>query len=697
MRVRYQIDVSDCGASAAAMLADLLGADGDATERRLRVEAGRDGLSLVQVRDGLRVAGLDVRAVVINSAESLTEVATPFVILTRDDHYVVVEQRRRDSVRVIDPAYGWRIIDLSETGSGELRFPLPAILAPSARPQARRRRVRESVLDRLVQIRQLFPAGWRHVAYLLVASLVVQIGGVATSLVLREMAGVRGHRASGLYGIAFVGVLLGVEGIAVLVRELGTARLHTIAEAPVQRRFVERLVRRPFEEHLLTRSGSVLGRYSTIEILFQAVYGTTVLGVGESLVGIVAFIAIGFLSPVAAFAVLSMSVATLLAALPLKAVFARLAANRDRRHDATMSSLVDLVEQQEVIRGLGMEEGILRSWSAAHEREVSGFMAHNRGVHLLNFAQHMVTRIVQIGAPAVALASGATVPNVVAVLILAPMAITPVLLSARRYVRWGEIGAHWRRIETVLVPDQPEVDAHPRTAASVTTPQLGSDLMPVRVRVTPLSFRYPGGATLKIEAEGEWTCGQVVGVIGPSGAGKSTFARIASGLLVPQEGEVTCVDRAGRPLDLEVAVAYVPQAAAAAGDSVAEFLRSVRPDEAIHDDELWGALRTAQLADEVGQTRFGLNTRLTTAGGGLSGGQMQRLLIAAAYLTRRPVIVLDEALSGVPIALEREVVRHLRAERLVIQITHRHEALQEADIVVSIGDGCLATSGVHPH
>jgi ABC-type bacteriocin/lantibiotic exporter with double-glycine peptidase domain len=678
MRVRYQIDVSDCGAAASAMLADCLGGDGDRIERDLRVEAGRDGLSLLQVRNGLRGSGVDVKAVAVRTAEGLVQLAPPFVILTAEDHFVVVLEQRPNWLRVVDPAYGWRNIGLDD--EGELRFPLHAIVPDSPQPPPRRQNLREAMTDRLRQIRQVFPAGWRHVVYLLLASLLVQVGGVATSLVLRQMAGVRGA-PSGWYAFAFVVALLVIEGMAVLVRELGTAKLHTIAEAPVQRRFVERLVQRPFPEHLLTRSGSILGRYATIEILFQAVYGTTVLGVGESVVGLVAFLAIGFLSPVASVAVLLVSVAAVLSSLPLKAVFARLAAHRDRCHDATMSALVDLVEQQEAIRGLGMEHGSFRAWCNAHDREVGGFMAHNRGVHLLNFAQHMFTRVVQIGAPAVALASGAPVPNVVAVLILAPMAITPVLLSARRYVRWGEIGSHWRRIETVLNPSEDE-GASLEAPATTAEPDGGA----VRLSVSPLGFAYPGGTTLHLNVVGEWARGQSVGVVGPSGAGKSTFARIVAGLIEPAYGTVACLDGNGRPVDLRAAVAYVPQGAAAAGDSIAEFLRGVRPDEQVGDDQLWEALGIASLVEDVRATRFGLNTRLTSAGGGLSGGQMQRLLIAGAFLSGRPIVVLDEALSGVPIELEREIVRRLRAQaRLVVQITHRHESLQDADDVAVLG------------
>lgn len=125
---------------------------------------------------------------------------------------------------------------------------------------------------------------------------------------------------------------------------------------------------------------------------------------------------------------------------------------------------------------------------------------------------------------------------------------------------------------------------------------------------------------------------QITSVIGPNGAGKTTLVKIAAGLLKPSKGKVT------RQSGLRVA--YVPQAFELAKTlplSVADFLAS---NSNVSSVSLEQALSLAQLDIER-----------STSAHVLSGGEMQKLLLARAILSAPQLLILDEPAQGYDQAL----------------------------------------------
>ena len=151
-----------------------------------------------------------------------------------------------------------------------------------------------------------------------------------------------------------------------------------------------------------------------------------------------------------------------------------------------------------------------------------------------------------------------------------------------------------------------------------------------------VSFRYGGNAPLSLSEVVLDICpGEFVAVIGPSGSGKSTLARTLVGLLKPSSG-LLCFD--GRPLDeLDLnAVRRQCGVVTQASDAVSGSIHSnvVFGRQGISSNDVVHALKTAALWDDIAAMPLGLETPLGEAGVGLSGGQLQRLAIARAIVSR---------------------------------------------------------------
>ena len=171
--------------------------------------------------------------------------------------------------------------------------------------------------------------------------------------------------------------------------------------------------------------------------------------------------------------------------------------------------------------------------------------------------------------------------------------------------------------------------------------------------------------------------GERVALIGPSGAGKSTLLAIAARELAPLSGTV----HAGR-------ACLFTQKTELFQDSLRDNLRLADPSAS--DAQLWAALQSAGLDEEVRALAGGLDTQLGEGGLGLSGGQARRLALARLFLHESTLWLLDEATEALNAPVAIDVLQRLRARsdgRSLLIATHLRREAALADRLVSLRDG----------
>ncbi|MEV1242124.1 ABC transporter ATP-binding protein [Nonomuraea sp. NPDC049750] len=193
--------------------------------------------------------------------------------------------------------------------------------------------------------------------------------------------------------------------------------------------------------------------------------------------------------------------------------------------------------------------------------------------------------------------------------------------------------------------------------------------------------------------------GRLVALVGPSGAGKTTITSLVSRLYDVNEGGVRIngLDvREATLASLRDTVGVVMQDAHLFHDTIGANLRYARPGAS--DEEIWDALRAAQIGDLIEALPDGLDTVVGDRGYRLSGGEKQRLALARLLLKAPRVVVLDEATAHLDSESEAAVQQALKtalAGRTSLVIAHRLSTIREADEILVVQDGRIAERGRH--
>ena len=202
-----------------------------------------------------------------------------------------------------------------------------------------------------------------------------------------------------------------------------------------------------------------------------------------------------------------------------------------------------------------------------------------------------------------------------------------------------------------------------------------------------VSFSYSPHISLMEHVDMLFEPGKMYALAGKTGCGKTTLFRLMLGFVRPLEGRIILSD-GKRQIEIGQRTrgnfCYVPQNNFLVSGTIRHNLQQVRPEAT--EEEIYSVLR--QVAGEfVFKQPAGLDTLLNEAGGGLSGGQIQRLAIARALLCPGKILLLDEITSALDKDTEYEIINTLKKnvrDRIIIIVSHKPEVIVECDRVYYI-------------
>ncbi|WP_305969210.1 MULTISPECIES: type I secretion system permease/ATPase [unclassified Mameliella] len=348
-------------------------------------------------------------------------------------------------------------------------------------------------------------------------------------------------------------------------------------------------------------------------------------------------------------------------------------------------------QEAEMVQALGMRGDAFTRWMKARSQALTG-QIHSADLTgtftTITKTFRMLLQSAMLGLGAYLVLQGELTPGaMIAGSILMGRALAPIELLIGQWALVQRARKGWDNLAQLLteVPEAGKPTALPKPKAKLDVQQLtvvapGEQQAALRL----VSFNVGPG--------------QACGVIGPSGAGKSTLARALTGVWRPAGGKIrldgASLDQYGAET-LGKHIGYLPQRVTLFDGTIAENIARLSPQP--DADKVVEAAMKADAHDMILKLPQGYDTRVSAAGGRLSGGQMQRIGLARAMYGDPVVLVLDEPNSNLDNegseAVNKAIKTFKEEGKIVLIMAHRPAAIKECDLLLMLENGGRAAFG----
>lgn len=678
--VLLQTEGAECGLVCLGMISTYWGLRTDVDWLRKRFSLSLRGVDLHTLSTMARDLGFQTRALRVG-LNRLTDVRCPCILHWGMNHFVVLKSAGARGIVIHDPVVGERRISLDQASNSFTGIALELMPAATFVP---------ADVTRKTSLRLLMGpvVGMaRGVFQLIVLGLLLEACALAAPLLLKlvvdQSLAFEDHSILGPLAIGFT-VLAILQVCVGALRSWVTVSLSALLKQQWLANSFHHLMQLPVPYFEKRRLGDIVSRFNSIHFMQRTL---TTQSVESLLDGVLVVLT----------AAMMVYVSLPLASLPFVAavLYALSRALIDRRYRlAIAEGLIHMARQDthflESVRGVqavklfNQQQDRAMTWVSLLTDQLNAEVAAGRWAVSGKAAQNLffyIERVVVIYAAAtLVLREEMSLGSMFAFLAYKEQFITRTSALIDKLSELLAMRVHAARVGDIVTTPVEEIGV-------ATTQALDSA---PEVRLQDVWFRYSDaepwilqGVTLNIKPL------ESVAIVGASGGGKTTLVKLVLGLLEPSRGVILIngVDLKSFGLrNYRGIVGAVMQQDQVFSGSIADNIGFFDPNPDL--DWIRECAGIAHLAREIEQMPMRYETLIGDIGTGLSGGQVQRILLARALYRHPKILVLDEATSHLDIASESAVsdaIKRMQMTRLIV--AHRPETVATADRVYEIVDG----------
>lgn len=487
-------------------------------------------------------------------------------------------------------------------------------------------------------------------------------------------------------GMMLVGMAISTALIGAC-RNLVMARVSTKLDVITEAATFSRLLSLPTSFFKQYSSGDLGSRVSTVAMLAQQI-ASIMLGSGlGALLSLIYIVQIGAYAPVLAvpalIIVLCQAALTIIVTV-LTVNYEQMTMDASAKLSGTVTALLNGITK---IKLAGAEDRAFAKW--AHGYAEYARAAYNRPA-ILRALPALVTFAGMIGGIAIYYFAGAnsvSVDNYMAFSVAYGQVSGAIMAFAQVSGQFAQINPMFKLVAPIL-------EAEPETAED--KPSIES--LSGAIEVSGVSFRYNDNAPYVLQdLSFKVRPGEYLAIVGRSGCGKSTIIRLLLGFETPNTGTILYDTHDVQKVDsrsLRQHIGVVMQDGKLFMGNIFSNITISTPTATF--DDAWEAAELAGIADDIHKMPMGMQTIVTEGGGGMSGGQRQRLMIARAICGKHKILIFDEATSALDNRTQKHVsdsLDSLNSTRIVI--AHRLSTVRNCDRILVVDGGAIAEEGTY--
>ena len=682
-----QGEASECALACLAMVAGFHGYKTDLITLRQRYGMSLKGATLKQVMQVAEDIGFNARPL-RGEIEDLPHLGMPAILHWNLNHFVVLTAItggiRGRRYHIHDPARGALVLSEADVSRSWTGVALDLLRSESFKPKIEQRQLN------ITQLWSKMTGFWGTIRQVVLLSLVMQLVVLATPFFLQiSIDTVFPAFDSDL----LLMLALGFGGLTVInllaswLRSLILVTLSNSLAYQVIVNLFRHLMRLPLDYFEKRHVGDIISRFGSTQPISQLISQGMIAAFIDGLMAVLTLALMFVYSPILG------GVACVALGLYVALRLAFLQAIKLRNLDVitTMakenSNFIESVRGIAAIKAFGQEGNRQRLWQKSKADAVNAQVKLGRLTAGFDALGQFV-----IGAERVMfvyVAIGLAFDSVLTVgMIFAFQAYKQQFLDAgirliEQAINYQIVKVHLTRIADIALSPLEEGEAE----KSNEEPDFPKPLVLDRV-----FYRYGtnepmvlNGVSLTIQP------GEFIAITGPSGGGKTTLMKILMGLFEPSSGTIRLGDRpisSYRKGKYRRCIGSVAQGDMLYAGSLAENVAFFDPE--IDMARVRKVARMAQIDDEIERMPMGYETLVGDMGSVLSGGQLQRVLLARALYPRPDLLILDEGTANLDAENEDKVLEVLKTLKMTrIAVAHRPATLEAAERVVSVQNGLV--------
>lgn len=701
MKYRQQFDSSDCGAACIAMIASYFGMNLNIAKTREIAGTDTEGTNIKGLMDVAKAYKLYCRAVQGTKESINKDLYTPFIAhmhIARDettwvDHYVVIKKITSKKIEIWDPDPLYKKQKLSyedffKSWTGYAIFCEPAMgFTKSSK--------KERLLFKFITV---FIPHKKILFFSFLCSILLLTFGIIISFYYKYIFDeIINTKAMFSLHTLSLGVLIStiIQSVVSCVRSILLSHFSFKTDLQLNFSYLSHIFHLPLSFFESRKSGEILSRLGDLEKIKQTISNTALSGLmdavmlivsGPILLGINAKLFAISISTVLIVAVLSMFFAKVYRSYYSKVM----SQNAD-----VQSYLYESLNGIATVKAFNAEDIV----NNEYEKKKMTYANTNWTLNKYGITQGLISGLINgisgiliywIGCSTI-LKGSMSIGTLLTFNTLLGYFSGPLfrLVNIQNSVQESLVAAE--RVGEILELEQ-EKDEKKK--------YLKPPKIDANIKFENVTFAYgshsPVYKNLNLEIpSNSWTA-----FVGPSGCGKSTLVKLILKFYEVQNGRVYIDDNDIRDIDttyLRNKIGYVPQDIFLFSGTVSENISLHNPNATL--EEIMEAAKKSGADVFIQKLPKRYDTVLGEHGGGLSGGEKQRLAMARALLGNPSFIILDEATSSLDSVSEMEihnVIKNLRNENIaVILIAHRLSTVMNCDNIFVMQDGEIIQQGTH--
>ncbi|MEE0949792.1 MAG: peptide cleavage/export ABC transporter [Streptococcus equinus] len=697
-RYKYvsQIDMRDCGVAALASVAKHYGSHFSLAHLRELAKTSKEGTTALGIVEAAKKIGFETRAIQANmELFEMPDIPYPCIVHVNKQgklqHYYVIYKVKKDSLIIGDPDPSVGVIkmakaDFAKEWTGVAIFLAPA---PTYKPHKDKKNGLSSFLPIIFKQKALL-------TYIVLASLLVTIINIVGSYYLQGILDEYiPNQLQSTLNIVSIGLVVTyiMQQIMSFSQQYLLVVLSQRLTIDVILSYIRHIFELPMSFFATRRTGEVISRFTDANSIIDAL-ASTILSI---------FLDVSILIIVGSVLILQNAKLFFLTlvALPIYAIiiFAFMKPFERMNHDVMQansmvsSAIIEDINGIETIKSLTSEETRYRNID-------SEFVGYLDKSFTLSKYEAIQTSLKQ----------GAQLILNVAILWYGSHLVMTGKISVGQLITYNTLLSYFTNPMENIINLQTKLQSAKVANNRLNEVYLVSsefdnkevfnnkDFLKGDLVFDDVSYKYGFGRDTLSHINLSITEGEKVSLVGVSGSGKTTLAKMMVNFYSPNQGNITLGGYDYKTIDKKILrqhINYLPQQSYVFSGSILENLTLGASDN-ITQEDIIKACEIAEIRSDIEAMPMAYHTELSD-GAGLSGGQKQRLAIARALLTQAPVLILDEATSGLDVLTEKRVIHNLLSlsDKTIIFVAHRLSIAEQSDRVLVLDKGKIVEEGHH--